>query len=230
LLLDYDGTLAPIVEQPSLAAPDRPLLRLLSELAAKPDTTVHVVTGRSQQSIEPWLGALPIWLHVEHGLRSRKADGTWLPASYERPEKLDVATAIMEKVSARTRGTMVETKVASVAFHYRRANAYVAHDAIGALRAELREALGPDIDLLEGHKVLEVRLRAVNKRAAVQLALADAPADTLALAIGDDRTDEDMFAALPESAISIRVGKGQSIAKLHLESPAQVLAFLQQLT
>jgi trehalose 6-phosphate synthase/phosphatase len=77
---------------------------------------------------------------------------------------------------------------------------------------------------------LEVRLRAVNKRAAVQLALADAPAGTLALAIGDDRTDEDMFAALPDFAISIRVGKGQSIAKLHLESPAQVLAFLQQLT
>jgi trehalose 6-phosphate synthase/phosphatase len=230
LLLDYDGTLAPIVEQPSLAAPDQPLLRLLNRLAEMPRTTVHVVTGRSQESIEPWLGALPVWLHVEHGLRSRKGDGTWLPASYERPEKLDLATAIMERVSARTRGTMVEPKVASVAFHYRRANAYVAHDAVGALRSELRDALGPDIDLLEGHKVLEVRPRAVNKRAAVQLALADSPAGTLALAIGDDRTDEDMFAALPESGVSIRVGKGQSVAKLHLESPAQVLAFLQQLT
>lgn len=230
LLLDYDGTLAPIVEQPSLAVPDQPLLRLLNDLATMSNTTVHVVTGRSQESIEPWLGALPIWLHVEHGLRSRKADGIWLPAVYERPEKLDVATTIMERVAARTRGTMVEAKVASVAFHYRRANAYVANDAVDALRAELKEALGPEIEILEGHKVLEVRLRAVNKRAAVQLALADAPLNTLPLAIGDDRTDEDMFAALPESAISIRVGKGQSIAKLHLESPAQVIDFLQQLT
>ena len=85
------------------------------------------------------------------------------------------------------------------------------------------------MELLEGHKVLEIRLRAVNKRAAVQLALADAPPDTLALAIGDDRTDEDMFEALPGAAVTIRVGKGATVAKLRLESPAQVLAFLGEL-
>jgi trehalose 6-phosphate synthase/phosphatase len=229
LLLDYDGTLTPIVEMPSLATPSRSLLRLMSALAASGNTQVHVVTGRSQESIEPWLGSLPIWLHVEHGLRSRMPDGTWLSPSYERPDRLDLAIAIMQKVAARTRGTMVEPKIASAAFHYRRANAYVAHDALSALRTELTEALGPEVELLEGHKVLEVRLRAVNKSAAVKLALAHAPADTIALAIGDDRTDEDMFAALPETAISIRLGKGPSVAKLRFESPAQVHDFLYQL-
>jgi trehalose 6-phosphate synthase/phosphatase len=230
LLLDYDGTLSPIVEQPSLAVPGQALLSLLSELAATPSTDVHVVSGRSQESIEPWLGSLPIWLHVEHGLRSRKPDGTWLPASHDRPEKIDAAVAIVQKHAARTRGALVEPKAASVAFHYRRANAYVAHEALLALRGELRTALGPDVELLEGHKVLEVRLRAVNKRAAVQIALSNAPSGTLAVAIGDDRTDEDMFAALPEGAISIRVGKGQSIAALRMESSAQVLEFLRQIT
>ena len=97
LLLDYDGTLSPIVDQPSLAVPGQPLLRLLNALAKTPRTQVHVVTGRSQESIEPWLGALPIWLHVEHGLRSRKPDGTWLPASFERPAKLDLVMPILEK-------------------------------------------------------------------------------------------------------------------------------------
>ena len=229
LLLDYDGTLAPIVELPSLAAPDPSLLRLLARLAATPQTQVHVVTGRSQESIEPWLGSLPIWLHVEHGLRSRKADGTWLPSSHERPATFDLTTAILEKFAARIRGTLVEQKVASVAFHYRRANAYVAHEALGALRTELRQALGPDIQLLEGNKVLEVRLSAVTKRAAVRIALANAPSNTLALAAGDDRTDEDMFAALPSTAIAIRVGKGASMASLRLESPDQMRSFLEQI-
>ncbi len=229
LLLDYDGTLAPITELPSLAVPSPQLLDLLRRLADGARTVVHVVSGRSQESLESWLGSLPVWLHVEHGLRSRKPDGTWLPSRHERPAAFETAARIMNKYAQRTRGALVESKAASVAFHYRRANPVVAFDALKDLRHELQQALGPEVQLLEGHKVLELRLRAVAKNVAVQIALEDAPEESVILAAGDDRTDEDMFGALPPTAFSIRVGPGPSAAKLRVESPRTLLGLLARL-
>jgi trehalose 6-phosphate synthase/phosphatase len=69
----------------------------------------------------------------------------------------------------------------------------------------------------------------MNKRTAVLAELAIAPANTLALAVGDDRTDEDMFAALPDDGLSIRIGKGPSTAKLRVESPEALRALLGRL-
>jgi trehalose 6-phosphate synthase/phosphatase len=229
LLLDYDGTLAPTTELPSLAAPTPQLLNLLRRLADASATTVHIVTGRSQESIEPWLGSLPLWLHVEHGLRSRKPDGTWLPSMRERPPAFETASRIMAKYAQRTRGALVESKAVSVAFHYRRADPFVAFGTLVELRHELQQTLGPDVELLDGHKVLELRLRGVAKNVAVKIALDDAPADSVILAAGDDRTDEDMFGALPPEAFSIRVGSGATAAKLRVESPRTLLGLLARL-
>jgi trehalose 6-phosphate synthase/phosphatase len=229
LLLDYDGTLAPTTEVPSLAAPTPQLLNLLRRLADAPATTVHIVTGRSQESIEPWLGSLPLWLHVEHGLRSRRPDGTWLPSMHVRPPAFEIASRIMTKYAQRTRGALVESKAASVAFHYRLANPFVAFGTLVGLRHELQQTLGPEVELLDGHKVLELRLRDVAKNVAVKIALEDAPADSVILAAGDDRTDEDMFGALPPSAFSIRVGSGATAAKLRVESPRTLLGLLARL-
>jgi trehalose 6-phosphate synthase/phosphatase len=229
LLLDYDGTLAPIVELPSLAAPSQQLLTLLRRLADAPGTVVHVVTGRSQDSIEPWLGGLPIWLHIEHGLRSRRPDGTWLPAVRERPDRIELAGEIMQRHARRTRGAFVEAKAASVSFHYRRANPFVVWGTLGALRQELQHALGPEVQLLDGHKVLEVRSCDVGKMTAVELALGESPPDSVILAAGDDQTDEDMFRALPPHALSIYIGKGRSAAKLRVESQRTLLSLLARL-
>jgi trehalose 6-phosphate synthase/phosphatase len=229
LLLDYDGTLVPIAELPSLAVPTPQLLALLKRLADTPATAVHVVTGRSQQAIEPWLGQLPIWLHVEHGLRSRKPDGTWLPSRHGRPAMLESAAQIMNRYVERMRGALIETKAASVSFHYRRVNPTVASASMSLLRDELTQNLGPEVQLLEGHKVLEVRLGDVGKMLAVRLALESSPAHSLVLAAGDDRTDEDMFGALPRGAVSIHVGSGATAARLRVDGPSTFLALLSRL-
>src|SRR5438552_3801868 len=75
LLLDYDGTLVPHASVPELATPDEALLELLRTLAARPRTHVHVVSGRSRESLDRWLGRLPIGLHADHGFWSRPANG-----------------------------------------------------------------------------------------------------------------------------------------------------------
>jgi trehalose 6-phosphate synthase/phosphatase len=172
---------------------------------------------------------LPLWLHAEHGLSSRRPDGTWLPSAHERPAAYAQAEAIMHKYARRTPGAFVETKAASVAFHYRRANPFVTYGVLTQLRDELSHSIGPELELLDGHKVLEVRARDVGKMIAVQIALAQAPNDSIVMAAGDDRTDEDMFRALPKTALSIHVGKGTSAAKLRVDSPQTLISLLSRL-
>ena len=71
LLLDYDGTLVPFAPIPAMAEPDGQLVELLRDLADRPNTEVHIVSGRMQDALERWFGGLPIGLHAEHGLLSR---------------------------------------------------------------------------------------------------------------------------------------------------------------
>jgi trehalose 6-phosphate synthase/phosphatase len=228
-LFDYDGTLVPLAPLPDLAAPDKALCELLRRLAELPGSDVHIVSGRSRASLEGWLGNLPLSLHIEHGFWSRDRAGTWSQVSEVPPDFLQRIQDIMKRHSFRAPGTLVEPKSASVAFHYRGADPHVASARLRALRAELTNSLGPNAELLEGHKVLEVRLRGVHKGTVVQRVLEHAPRDTLLFAAGDDRTDEDMFAALPEGAISIRVGLGATRARFRVQAPFELRRMLNAL-
>ncbi|PWT82432.1 MAG: bifunctional alpha,alpha-trehalose-phosphate synthase (UDP-forming)/trehalose-phosphatase, partial [Blastocatellia bacterium] len=81
ILLDYDGTLVPIVRLPEQATPDHELLRLLTSLAQRPHTIVQLVSNRSRDTLNDWFGPLPITLWAEHGIWLRPVGGaTWQPA------------------------------------------------------------------------------------------------------------------------------------------------------
>ncbi len=84
-------------------------------------------------------------------------------------------------------------------------------------------------ELLEGNRVLEIRSVNVHKGLIVRDVLAREPASALVLAIGDDRTDEDMFAALPATGAAVHVGPGASSASYRLPAPAAVRALLERL-
>ncbi|MDB4985610.1 MAG: Alpha,alpha-trehalose-phosphate synthase [Myxococcaceae bacterium] len=221
-LFDYDGTLVPLAPLPDLAAPDKPLLELLARLVSTPDTEVHIVSGRSRASLEDWLGNLPVSLHMEHGFWSRDASGSWTQVSQVPPDFLRRILEIMKRHAFRAPGTLVEQKSASMAFHYRGADPNVAAARLRALRAELTNALGPNAELLEGNKVLEVRLRGVHKGTVVSRILERATEGTRVFAAGDDRTDEDMFDALPADSVSIRIGPGVTHARFRLHSPFEL--------
>jgi trehalose 6-phosphate synthase/phosphatase len=229
LMLDYDGTLVPLQSLPDLAAPDAELLALLLELASLPNTDVHVVSGRSRASLEAWLGNSPVSLHFEHGFWSRDRSGCWSQVLEAPPEFTQQIFEVMRKHAVRTPGTLVEQKTASIAFHYRRVDPHLAEARLRSLRAELALALGPNAEILEGHKVLEVRLRGVHKGLVAARVLAQAPSGSAVLAAGDDRTDEDLFAALPADAVSVHVGPGVSRARLRVASPFELRHLLTSL-
>ncbi len=228
LLLDYDGTLVPLAPLPDLAHPDPELLILLRQLSGLPGTEVHVVSGRSRDTLDAWLGPLPVWLHAEHGFWSRAPAQSWL-ARGSAPAALAQALEIMRRHARGTPGALVEPKTASAAFHYRGADPHLAEARVRALRAELGAALGPGVELLDGHKVLEVRAVGIDKARVVEL-IADGPGSRpLLFAAGDDRTDEDMFGALGPEDLSVRVGAGNTRARFRVATPFELRALLARL-
>ncbi len=215
LVLDYDGTLVPLVATPELASPDDELLALLTKLSGDPRIETHIVSGRARDVLDEWLGALPVWLWAEHGAFRRRPDSSWeatvgLPAGWRH--EVEIAGDL---VTATTPGSLLERKTAAVAWHYRNVEPGLARERAGVLRARLAPVLERHgLEFVEGNKVLEVRPRGVNK-GIVARQLAAAPGGTI-VAVGDDRTDDDLFEALPPSSITVAVGGERSHARYTL--------------
>ena len=229
LLLDYDGTLVPFAPIPAMAEPDDQLVALLRDLADRPNTEVHIVSGRTQDALERWFGSLPIGLHAEHGLLSRLPGASEWAAGIPGPQtwRSDVL-AVMRDFAAQTPGAMVEEKSGGLAWHYRLVEPELGASRAFALRLALTRLLErAPADILPGSKVIEVVTRGVNKGRLIPFVAARIPAGALLVAIGDDRTDEDLFAALPPGALAIHVGPEVTAAPIRLESVPDVLSLLR---
>jgi trehalose 6-phosphate synthase/phosphatase len=227
LLLDYDGTLVPFADVPDLASPDAPLVELLRGLAARPRTETHVVSGRSHETLEHWLGDTGVGLHAEHGLWSRPPGGAWAQRSTPAPEWRERVLAILEDFAARTPGALVEEKSSSLAWHYRMADPEFGVFQARELHLHLTEVLSnAPVHVLAGDKVLEVRPHGVHKGTIVAALAERLPAGGIVVAIGDDRTDEELFAALPEGAVAVHVGPQRSRAGVRLATWTDARRFL----
>jgi trehalose 6-phosphate synthase/phosphatase len=230
LLLDYDGTLVRLAATPELATPDDGLVSLLERLAARPGTTVHLVSGRARDELEQWFGHLPVGLHAEHGQWSRGADGVWVGAEVPEGEWRERAAEILEDFAARTPGSLVERKRSGLAWHYRMADPEYGALQANELKVHLTSLLSnAPVELLSGDKVIELRPHGANKGRAVAAALPAERGPALVAAFGDDTTDEDLFAALPDDALTFRVGNAPSRARLRLRAVADVRELLTRL-
>ena len=227
LLLDYDGTLVPIVGGPALATPDQELLTQLRELAAAPGVDVQLVSGRAVETLEAWLGALPIGLWAEHGLWHRpNQEASWELTVDAPRDWMERVRPIIRRATQATPGSLVEEKTASFAWHYRTADPDLGERHSRELRAEVATALADEpVEVLEGSKVVEIRLRGVSKA----LVIPRLPPGTFVVAVGDDRTDEDMFTALPADGVAIHVGPLSSGAHFRLKDWRAVRQLLHAL-
>ena len=211
LLLDYDGTLVPFAEVPELAVPDAELLQLVSTLADCPNVEVHLVSGRPRAWLEEWFGALPVILWAEHGFWHREGpDAPWHAAAPAPVAWMCRILPILEQFTASTPGARIERKDACIAWHYRQADPEFGARQAHELRMLLGDALSNQpLEVLEGKKVIEIRLRGVTKASVAHRMHFDGDA---VIAIGDDQTDEDLFNALPASAITVAAGAAPTAA------------------
>ncbi len=229
LFLDYDGTLMPLYPYAYQAVPDDELLRLLEALAKAPGVHVAIVTGRPRDFLETWLRDLPVYVVAEHGLWIRRPDGSWTAAITVDSSWKPKVRKIMEEFVERVKGSYIEEKEASIAWHYRNVDPNVGEAAAAELTDSLTALLtGSGLTILRGKKVVEVKPAGVNKGAAVSRLVEEIKPDFV-LAAGDDETDETMFAVLPADAYTIKVGKGKSLAKYYLPNYRAVREVLRRL-
>jgi trehalose 6-phosphate synthase/phosphatase len=231
LLLDYDGTLVPIAPTPELASPESVLLDLLGALAARAGTSVHLVSGRPAAVLDEWFGHLPLVLWAEHGAYHRPSPfDTWESTLPVHTEWMADVYPILEQITIETPGSLIEPKRASVAWHYRGADPETGPGQAHELRVRLRHVLRRHaVEVLEGRKVIEIRMAGVSKAIVARRMLAAGADLPEILAIGDDWTDEDLFNALPESSVTIAVGRRGSSADYQLADDREVRKLLEAL-
>jgi trehalose 6-phosphate phosphatase len=224
LLLDYDGTLAGITEDPDRAVPHPQVPELLRSLAAR--MPIRVITGRRVVDVARLLPVPDLVAVGVHGMEEGPLGG-------EVHSRLDPASReLMDSVRdelPRVRGVRVEDKGAAIALHYR--GAADEERVVGELR-EWAERLPAGLEPVWGKKVVEVRPRGFDKGRAAR-ELADEHPSATPVMIGDDTTDEDAFRALAESgggapSVTIKVGPGETSARYRLADIESVVGYLRR--
>jgi trehalose 6-phosphate phosphatase len=238
LLLDFDGTLAPIVDRPELAAM-HPRSRLAIErLLARDDVEVAIVSGRGLADARALARLEKILYAGNHGMEIEGPDVRQVhpEAAAARPVLEAVASRLRQRL-ADVDGAIVEDKGLTLSVHYR----LVTEDGRFRVRQEVEAATAGEerIRVTEGKMVLEIRPRVDwHKGRAVEFILdrLRPPGDAPVLYVGDDRTDEDAFRALARSgwrrAEGVLVAEApvaETAARARVRSPEEVADLLQAL-
>jgi trehalose 6-phosphate phosphatase len=220
LASDYDGVLAPLVDDPSAAAALPGVADVLVRLAAVPGVTVALVSGRGVDDLRTTSGFDGPYRWI--GSHGAEFDG---PLADELAARRDAVRDQLTPVVARTAGARLEVKPASVAVHVRQ----VADRAAGgALLEHVGSIVDTSLTKKPGKDVLEVAVTDADKGSALRR-LRDELGAAGALYLGDDRTDEDGFRALGADDVTVKVGDGDTAARYRVADPAGALSLLQHL-
>ncbi|MEP6774433.1 MAG: bifunctional alpha,alpha-trehalose-phosphate synthase (UDP-forming)/trehalose-phosphatase [Chloroflexota bacterium] len=229
ILLDYDGTLVAFSSDPQAVKPSERVLDLLSKLCADPRNEVVVISGRDRHTLEAWLGHLPMGLVAEHGAWVRYWNDEWAMSQPLGETWKPIIRPVLELFADRLPGAFIEEKEFSLVWHYRATDLELREQRAQELLDYLVNFMANmDVQVLQGNKVIEIKTGSVNKGTIGRMWLQRDRFDFV-LAIGDDWTDEYLFAALPMNAYTIRVGLVESKAKANLYAHNDVLDLLTRL-
>ncbi|MBI2118498.1 MAG: trehalose-phosphatase [Elusimicrobia bacterium] len=229
-LLDYDGTLSPIVSKPQESRLKRSTQTVLKALTKNSRFTLGIITGRSVQQIKRLTGLKKVIIAGNHGLQ------LWSPKLKERYNRaagfkyrIKEMKRVLHGLEEKFTGSYLEDKKISLAYHYRLTNPSL----YSKIKTEFFERIDPwvkgqKIRVLEIKKGWEVLPPILwDKGKAVKWILTRCPKTTLSFFIGDDVTDEAAFKALASKGVSIRVGrKKSSAAQYFLKNVPEVEKFL----
>ena len=228
LFIDYDGTLMGFNEDPQAVSPDDEVLSLLSGLAADPKNNVVINSGRDKKTLEKWLGHLDVEMAAEHGVWM-KEKGEWQLNPNVVDGWMPKVRELLENLVERTPGSFIETKDYSLAWHYRGIDRDLGQKRVREFRDMLTYLIqNQDLQVLEGNKVVEIKNAGVNKGKATSHWVMKKQWDFV-LGIGDDATDEDIFTALPEDGVSIKVGADRTAARYSLSGVSEVRKMFRSL-
>ncbi|GAA5048399.1 trehalose-phosphatase [Nocardia callitridis] len=222
---DYDGTLAPIVSDPTKAFPHRESVSALRALAALTGTTAAVISGRALRDLAA-LSRLPVEVQLIGSHGSEFDVGFVHAIDNDAKQLLQELQAALTTIAEDNPGVSVEIKPASIALHVRNAAPEVGRRALGQTRQGPASWFG--VEVTEGKSVIELAVVQTDKGTALDTVRHQAGASA-AVFFGDDVTDEKAFRVLSGPDVGIKVGAGESLAKYRVDSTEAVswaLAFL----
>jgi trehalose-phosphatase len=220
--IDFDGTLAPIVEDPALARALPASVSALLALAELPGTTTAVVSGRALRDLAT-LSGLPLQVQLvgSHGSEFEAGFVAALDdaASQRRNALLDAVRPLVDGIP----GVLLEEKPTGVAVHVRRTSRQDAAAVLASLRRG--PARSPGVFATEGHEVLELSVVRSDKGHAIDELRARSRANAV-IFVGDDVTDERAFLRLTGPDVGVKVGAGTTAAAYRVAGPDQVASLL----
>ncbi len=222
VFLDFDGTLAPLQDDPARVFLTLPQSATLVRVATAMSGAFAIISGRDilDLGLRTPNDVMRIGGHgldtCPPGALPRRADGI-APASL---------SAALAAIVARFPEVWLESKGRVLAVHYR-ANP----DVLDELRGLLASAVAdyPDYSLQAGKMVFEAKPGNANKGVALERAMQAPPfAGRTPVLVGDDRTDEDaMIAADALGGFGVKVGRGESVARWRLGDTTDVWNWLE---
>jgi trehalose-phosphatase len=229
LCVDFDGTLATIVDDPAQVNLSPQVQRVLWSLSSFEDTFVAVLSGRERADVQARVGIPNLICAGNHGLEISGPGFRFLePNAVTSRTALQQLAAELAECLQSIAGVVVEDKGLTISVHYRLAEPDEREEVHRIVHAALAQKADP-FRLTLGDMVYQVRPCVDwNKGVAVQWIKEQiGKPDALVVYVGDDVTDEDAFASLPDS-ITVKVGNGApTAARYHVEGPADVRRFLE---
>ncbi|GEP04932.1 trehalose-phosphatase [Methylobacterium oxalidis] len=226
LFLDFDGTLVEIAPRPDAVRVDPGLVPALERLRERLGGALAIVTGRPIGVIDDFLKPARFDVAGLHGVERRLGDAVTGARPEDHPD-LRARVPRLQALVADLDAVLIEDKGASVAVHWRLA------DAAGAERAEavvkeIAAELAGAYRLQLGKAVGEIVPASATKGHAIRALMAESPySGRRAIFLGDDRTDEIAFGSVNEDGgVSVRVGPGETVAAKRLADPEAVRALL----
>ena len=227
--LDFDGTLAPIVDDPDAATPTAANEAAVAALAADPAVTTAIVSGRALADVRQRIDG-PGTYAGNHGLElARNGTVAVHPVARKRAARIDAVCSTLESVLGSVPGCRIANKRLTGTVHVRSVPPAARPIVSRHTRAVVDRFGGDDLEISSGKRILEIGPSIQwGKGNAVELIAADMPPGTVPIYVGDDVTDESAFRAVEPEGIGIRVGGDDpSAASCRLSSPSEVADLLE---
>lgn len=221
--LDVDGVLAPIVAHADEARLTGDVAELLDRIDAIADVRVAVVSGRSLTGLEQFQFSAELTVIGGHGGEIRGQPGPALAGDEQSRHNL-LGHLAEQAATEAGRGAWVEHKPLSVVLHTRQAEPASGRRALESLATEAADM--PGVTATPGSEVLELFARPASKARAMEL-LRELHRPATIVYVGDDKTDEDAFAALGSDDVAIKVGAGLTAADHRLFDTESVVDWLR---
>ena len=235
LLLDYDGTLVPICNNPKDAKLPEHLRQLLTDLSTIPSIRLCIISGRDKTFLLSQLKSINLDIGIEHGAELKLYDQS-KTISMVKPitnEMLKTVEMVFNEYCNVIDGSTLEIKSHSIAWHYRNASSitnFQVSRIVDTLTGILNES---NYTVLLGSKVVEVRPANVDKGVfldAYLKILGPSFENPFLLAFGDDTTDEDLFKTVNlKNGFSVKIGEGQTAAHHTISDQSEVEPILRNL-